>query len=360
MKMTLKKLLALITVMAMVLSLAACGGGSGGGSSEAPAEANAGVAEIVFSVPEAWTCNSATLGDYVSYKTESGLDFGVSVFDEEDLENSKQWDPEQTAENIQEYFEQSNTKQTDEELKERGTERTKVTVCGVDGYQYAGSSDNGVVGLSTSFLYNGKSYLTFLDKQDVYDDEGKVKKDAPAISADDMKAYESILASIQSGDGDAMLKGSLTADSIGSIAFEVPEGYSVTSVSDTYITLAKDGSEVTINCNLITEDELKWYEDENGNHPESLEAEYKNRTEYMGDEDKATIAGFDGYKNCYPFEDDKYYYTSAMFLGNDGIYDFDMSTPAWDADGNIKEGAVELTEADREVFDNFVASLKAK
>ena len=33
---------------------------------------------------------------------------------------------------------------------------------------------------------------------------------------------------------------------------------------------------------------------------------------------------------------------------------------AWDENGNIKEGAVELTEADREVFDYFVASLKAK
>ena len=359
--MTLKKLLALTTVMVMVLSLAACGGsGSETGSGEALAEPNAGVADIVFSLPEAWTWSSATLGDYVSYKTESGMDFGVSVFDEEDLENSKQWNPEQTAENIQEYFEQSNTKQTDEELKAKGVERTKVTVCGVDGYQYAGSSDNGVVGLSTSFLYNGKTYLTFLDKQDVYDDEGKVKKDAPAISAEEQAAYESILASIQSGDGDALLKQSLNADSIGSIAFEVPEGYSVTSVSDTYITLVKDGSEVTINCNQITEDDLKWYEDENGNHPESLEAEYKNRTEYMGYEDKVTIAGFDGYKNCYPFEDDKYYYTSVVFLGNDGIYDFDMSTPAWDENGNIKEGAVELTEADREVFDYFVASLKAK
>ena len=357
MKKSIKKLLALTTAVIMVLSLAACGGGSSsGGSSEAPAEPNAGVAGIVFSVPDDWTVDGASVGEYISYKTGDYY-FGVSVIDEEDIADFKTYDSGVTAETVEEYFEQNNTGGEDK-LKERGVERSETEVCGGKGYAYKGTNKNGVAGLGTNFLYDGNYYMVYFDYEKAYDNDGKLRDDIPALSSELETAYNNVIASMQGGDGDALLSANLNVNSVGSLSFEVPEGYSVASFSDRYVTLKKDGSAATIQISITDEEDLEMIEDENGNHPESVEAEYKNRTEYADDSDKTTIAGVDGYKYLYPYEDDVYYDTSAVFMADGVMYDIGMSTGAWDNDGNIKEGAEQLSQDDLAAFDSFLASLK--
>lgn len=358
MKKSIRKLLALTTAVIMVLSLAACGGGSSsGGSSEAPAEPNAGVAGIVFSVPEDWTVSGAEQGNYIAFKANDGYDFGMSAFDENSLKDFNEYSDEEDYESVEEYFKSRNTGNEDR-LKERGVERTEGEVCGVKSYEYTGKSDNGAAGFGTDFYLDGVYYSVYLDAENAYDENGVIKKDLPAISDDLQAAYKGVIASIQAGDGDALLSKNLNVNSVGSLSFEVPEGYSVASFSDRYVTLKKDGGAATIHISITDEEDLEWIEDENGNHPESVEAEYKNRTEYADDSDKTTIAGVDGYKYLYPYEDDVYYDTSAVFMADGVMYDIGMSTDAWDNEGNIKEGAEQLSQDDLAAFDSFLASLK--
>lgn len=359
MKKSIRKILALVAAVIMVLALAACGGGSSGGSSEAPAEPNSGVAGIVFSVPEDWTVSGAEQGNYIAFKANDGYDFGMSAFDENSLKDFNEYSDEEDYASVEEYFKSRNTGNEDR-LKERGVERTEGEVCGVKSYEYTGKSDNGAAGFGTDFYLDGVYYSVYLDAENAYDENGVIKKDLPAISDDLQAAYKGVIASIQAGDGDALLSKNLNVNSVGSMTFEVPEGYSVTGFSDEYVTLGKDGSEIKLQISTTDKDDLEWMEDEDGNHPESVEAWYKERTEYMEDSDKVTVAGIDGYKMQYPAEDDNYYDVSAFFMSDDVIYDVRMDTDAWDNNGNIKEGAVQLSQEDFDTFDAFLASVKAK
>lgn len=359
MKKSIKKFLVLLTAGIMVLALAACGGGSSsGGSSEAPAEPNAGVAGIVFSVPDDWTVDGASVGEYISYKTGDYY-FGVSVIDEEDIADFKTYDSGVTAETVEEYFEQNNTGGEDK-LKERGVERSETEVCGGKGYAYKGTNKNGVAGLGTNFLYDGNYYMVYFDYEKAYDKDGKLRDDIPALSSDLETAYNNIISSMKGGDGDALLSQNLKVNSVGSMTFEVPEGYSVASFSDRYVTLKKDGSEATLQVYITDEEDLEYIEYEDGSHPESVEAEYKHRTQYSDDSEKTTIAGSEGYKMIYPYEDDVYYDASAVFMADGIMYDINLSTNPWDSEGNIKEGAEQLAQEDLDKFEAFLASMKAK
>ena len=62
----------------------------------------------------------------------------------------------------------------------------------------------------------------------------------------------------------------------------------------------------------------------------------------------------------YPYEDDVYYDASAIFMADGVMYDITLSTNPWDSEGNIKEGAEQLTQEDLDAFDAFLASMKAK
>lgn len=156
------------------------------------------------------------------------------------------------------------------------------------------------------------------------------------------------------------MKEILAKDSIGAVTFEVPEGYRIVSVDVKYLTLKNDGSEADITVSISDKDDLQYMEDENGNHPESIEEEWGTRTEWVEDSDKMEIAGYEGYLNEYPDENGKYYSINAGFLGDGSIYDISMFTDAWGEDGNLKADAKELTTGEREAFKSFVKSFKAK
>ena len=365
MKKTNRKMTVIALLLTMVLALAGCGGGSGSGDAGgggSAAEANAGVRNITFVAPDGWNVNGAMEESFISFKNpETGSVLSVNAQTQEDLDEIKEYNEKVTAATLQEYFDGFG-KETDEELKERHVEREKTTTLGTDAWIYKAVKDDGsLTEKTTEFLLDDAIYYISMYSEDSYDDEGNFNPDAKSFTDGELAAYDTLVASLQKGDGNALLKGYLTADSIGSIAFEVPAGYSVSYVSKDYIDFKKDGSDnISLSINMTREEDLKYYTDENGNVPESLEAQFASSTEYADENDKTTIAGFDGVVWKYPGENDKMYDCSAEFLADDAIYNIYLSSNAYDNEGNIKPDAEELTEEDIAAFDSFVASLKKK
>lgn len=357
-----RKMTVIALLLTMVLALAGCGGGSGDAGGGSAAEANAGVRNITFAAPDGWEMNAAMEGSELAFKSsESGATLSVYAQTQEDLDNMKEYNEKITAATLQEYFD-SFGQETEEELKERHVKHEKTTTLGTDAWIYKAVKDDGsLTEKTTEFLLDDAIYYVSLYSEHSYDGEGNFNEDATSFTDSELAAYDAVVASLQKGDGEAFLKEYLKADSVGSIAFEIPAGYSVTYVSDKYVDLKKDGSEsITISLSMTTEDDLQYYTDEDGNSPESLEAQFADSTEYAAEEDKATIAGFDGVVWKYPDEDDKMHNLSAEFLADDAIYNVYMNTDAWDNDGNLKPDAEELTEEDIAAYDSFIASLKKK
>jgi len=357
-----KKLLVMMLAFAMTLAFAACGGGADSGAAAEPAaEPNAGVGDVVFVVPDGWTVLNASVAGSgsVSYSNpDSEYMLYVSTFDEESLKDVKEWNPDRSAETVQEYYEKYYT--SEEALSKENLESTAVKVCDTDGQYVKYKAKSGeYMELGTYWMQDGKIYDIGMVNQDAYDEKGNLKEDATKLTDDEIATYESIVASVQPGDGAAILNSLMKTDSLGSIAFEAPEGYTLTDIYKDYISFKKDGSEnITLNISRSDESSLKYMEDQNGNHPSSLKEAYEMYL-YEGME-KATIAGFDGHIDKYTSEDEKYHNVSAEFLADDAIYNIYMDTSAWDNEGNIKPDAEELTEDDLAVFDAFVASLKQK
>ena len=359
-----RKMTVIALLLTMVLALAGCGGGSGSGDAGggSAAEANAGVRNITFVAPDGWNVNGAMEESFISFKNpETGSVLSVNAQTQEDLDEIKEYNEKVTAANLQEHFD-SFGKETDQELKDKHLERENTTVLGADAIDYkAVKDDGGIIERTEEFLLDDAIYYMSMYSEDSYNDEGNYNMDAKAFTDSELAAYDAVITSLQKGDGSALLKNYLKADSLGSIAFEIPAGYRVSYISENYIDLKKDGSDnIGLSINMTREEDLKYYTDENGNVPESLEAHFKSSTEFADEEDKITIAGFDGCLWKYPDEDGKMYSCSAEFLGDDAIYDVYLGSNAWDNEGNLKPDAEALTDEDIAAFDNFVATLKTK
>ena len=348
MKAALKKATALLMAFIITLSLAACGG-----EKDAAANANAGVADIVFCVPDSWTMTSASLGDSLTYKTDSDYVFGVSVFDEEDLEDS-------TAKTIQEYFEQVNTAVSDDELKKSNIHRSVITVCDTDAYYYKGRLFSGPIILNTEICKDNKYYHFYFLNYNNYDEEGRVIADAVIMTDEEKAAFDGVIESIREGDGNAVQMSGVSVDSLGSVTFEVPEGYTLTAFADEYVSFSKDDSEISLSLSMTTEEDIRLYADEIEDFPATLSEEFAERNELTDDGNKMSIAGFSGYKEISPEEDGRYYNVSAEFLGDDAIYSIYMESDAWDWEGELKKDAENLTQDDIAVFETFIGSIKTK
>lgn len=357
-----KKLLVLMLAFAMTLAFAACGGGGGGSDSgaaeESVAEPNTGVEGIVFVVPDDWPLENASTSGGITYKVpDSDFQLYASIFDEESLESINQWNPERGAGSVQEYYDKYYT--SEEALSKENLENTAVKVCDTDAQYNKYKADSGeYLELGTYWMYEGKIYNIGMFNPDAYGDSGEVVQDAAKLTDDEIAAYEDIIASVQPGDGASMLKALMKADSIGSIAFEAPEGYTLTDVYSDFISFTKDGSDITLQINRSDESSLQYMEKEDGTHPSSLKEWYENFL-FEGVEE-TTIAGYEGHIDKYTAEDDKYHNVNAEFLTDDAIYSVNMGTDAWDEEGNLKPDATVLSEDDIAVFDAFVASLKQK
>ena len=150
-----------------------------------------------------------------------------------------------------------------------------------------------------------------------------------------------------------------TTGTVGAYEFEIPEGYTAES-GENYVLLRKDGTaNTTISVAMTVEDDLKIIEDENGNHPETMDEAWEIRKKNITDEDKMEIAGKEGAFHKLPEENGKLYNITAEFYGDGGIYNISMNTDSRDSEGNITEDSPEITEDDIAVFQNFLKSFKA-
>ena len=325
MKKTATKIIALLSAMILGVSLlSACGGGDGGGTSD---EANAGVREVVITVPDGWT---------VSFTSEdSDCILSLSATNSADLGKSREYDDSITTTDIKEFYKQS-CEEYEKAVKEGEMDCSDIEICDTDGKYGKMKHENGYVSLDATWLLNDNVYQLLLFDQD-------------------NSAYEN-----GNGDGDALLKSLLITNTIGEYMFAMPAGYRVKTFGDNHLILEKDGSEANITMSITTEEDLNVIEDENGNHPASLEDAWKSRIQGLPEENLTEIAGNEGAMYEFPEEDGKYYNVSAAFLGEDGIYNLSMETDVWDRDGSIKPDAKELTKEDITIFENFVESFSAK
>ena len=350
-----KSILALMLAAAMMVMLAACGGGDGESAAAAEqSEPNAGMSGIVYTLPDGWELKGIYGERNVSYSTtEEGFELSVSSTNDEDI---KEWG-EDDIKDIDEYYAKYYQKPSNEELEKNNTEAETLTICDTEAGYYKNKNAAGEYALlHTAWMYNGEVYSVVLSNDDNYDPEtGNLKDDAASISDDVVAKFEDVLASIRPGDGSAFASVPEGANSLGMIEFDIPEGYTPTSVADGYIELKKDGSEAVIRVNRTTAEDVSRIEFDDGQKFDSLESYY----EMFGGTDGTTIAGHEGYLFNYPNEDGKHYDCSAGFLGDDAIYDFAIGTDAYDENG-LKADAVSLTDEDLAVFDAFVASVRMK
>ena len=356
-----KKLSIIMLSAALMISLlSSCGSDSGSSGSETSAEPNAGVRGVVITIPDGWAVASASDDSNLSFENaDSQFSLSLSAMNSEDLEKYSQFDDSVKTTDVSEYFKTTTEGET-ADLEKNNTERSEVKVCGTDGYSYKKNNDNGCVNMYTTWLYEDNIYTLNLFNSEGYDADGGYKDDAAVISDEEAAMFEAVAASAAGGDGAAYMKDALSTASVGAFTFELPEGYSVSGFGENYVNISEDGSETTASVSVTTEDDLKIITDENGNHPESLDAEWKNRNLGLDDSDKLEIAGHEGSLNEYPDENGKIYMVSAQFLADDGIYNLSMNTDAWDIEGNIKDDAKELTKDEIAAFESFVKSFKAK
>ena len=358
-----KKLLVLMLAFAMALAFAACGGGGGGSEAEpepeAAAEPNAGIGGVVFVMPDGWTVTGASLDGYLQVTIpDSDYMLYGNIFGEDDLESVNEWNPERGADTVEAYYEKTYT--SEDALSRENLENTAVKVCDTDAQYNKYKAESGeYLEAATAWLYDGEIYSIGLFNPNSYGENGEVVEDVTKLTDDELSTYEGLVASIQPGDGEALMKASMSADSIGSFAFEAPAGYDITAVyNDERVTYSKPGSEIVLEISRTGEEDFKNITDENGNHPESLQAWYERfLSEGM---EETTIADCRGHIDKWPYEDGNYYNCSAEYLADDGIYSVFMGTNAWGEEGNIKEGAETLTDDDLALFDAFMESLKKK
>ena len=358
-----KKLLVIVLALAMTLVFAACNSGSGSGAAAAePAEPNAGVAGIVFAVPDGWTQGNITPGSYSEFTNpDSEYTLVTSAFGDKELEESNEWSEGDPIGSVQDYYDQYYTAD-EEELKKNNVEHSVIKVCDTDASynKYTGGKD-GYMEVGSYWMYDNTIYSMFLFNPSAYDDQGNVIEGAATLSDDEIKMFEDILASVQPGDGTAFQNEALgvSATSLGDIAFDAPAGYTVSEARESYVEFKKDGSDITLQISKTTEDDLQYIELEDGSHPTSLDAYYN---QYERDSEfAASIAGYDGYIYKYPYEDDIYYDANAEFMTEDAIYSIYLgSYDIWDENGEVKPDAEKLSEDDLAAFDAFIASLRKK
>ena len=361
-----KKTAALVmTLMLGVSLLSACGSsgsGAGGDGTDKSAEANAGVRGVVITIPDGWTVSGGQEDGYLSFASEdSDCVLSLSATNSADLEKNKEFDDSITTTDINEFY-KKNAEEYEKAVKDGRMERSETSICGTDGYYNKSKNEKGYVSLDTVWLLDGNVYqLTFFDPDNGdFENESGIKDDPETLSDEDIAMFEAVMESAKAGDGAAQFKSLMATASIGEYTFTTPEGYKTLNFGENYVTLGKDGGKPQIIMSVTTEEDLKTLEDENGNHPASLEEEWKNRNQGLAEEDKTEIAGKEGFVADYPDENGKKYNIWAGFFGDDGIYNIMIDTDAWGTDGNIKEGAVELTEEDSNTFKDFVKTFKAK
>ena len=353
-----KSLLALVMSMLMILSLSACGGGSsdsGSGEAAPAAEPNAGIAGVVFAVPDGWSVSDVGT-NYVNYvNPDSPYELSISTTTQADLDEMQGMDGYKPEATIKEEFEK-NYVPNDKSAKKNGYDYENVKICDGDGYIIGYTEKSkGHYSMSASWVYEDIIYSLYMSSMDNYDNNGNLTDKAVPLTADEEAMFKGVVASIQPGDGDAY-KSSGLATEIGPFSYTVPEGFTLESASKEFATITKNDSDITLTLNRT--DEKTYAEMEMDEKPATLEEYYKQLAE---DSEKTTVAGYEGFINKSEEEDGSIYGIWATFLAEDGMYDINMDCgDVYDDNGNVKEGSVPLSEDDIAAFNSVVASINKK
>ena len=355
-----KKLFVIVLAAAMIMSFAACGGNSGdsGEAASASAEPNTGIQGIVFAVPDDWTLAMSEVDSYLQYDTQdSGYIFSASTFNAEDLATMENADE---FSSVQDFYEKQFLKEPDTEGKGYTNEITAIKVCGKEGkYVKAVRDDKETFEVSTFWMMDDVIYTVGLFYPMEYDEDGNPTTDIaslPPISGDLMKAYDGVVASIQAGDGTSLQPDGLQVDSLGSLSFDVPEGYSVTDASDNSVFMVNRDNGNMLNFHITDQeafDQMGW---EGEGVPTTLD-EYFDMMKI--DAESVEIAGTEGFINNSEAEDGNVYDINAAFRVDDVIYEASLSADAWDENG-LKADAVPLSDDDKALFRSFLASIAKK
>lgn len=353
-----------LSLMLMTSAFAACGGGGSGGESSGAsqesentgAEPNSGIRGIVFAVPEEWTLKSAS--DYnISFEIpDSDFTFSASATSDDVLKDEGLPD-ELKSDTMEEFFEKA-FKASDEVKKRNNLQQSEMKICDTDAYYTERRTDDGkMMSAGAAWLYDGIIYDLSLGNYEAYDEQGNFKEGSETLTDDKIEALKAVLVSVKPGDGAAMMSEALKAGFIGSLSFDVPEGYAVKEKADSYLSMEKEGSAAKIHINRIDDESLKALSEADGENYATLK-DYFDGGQHDESETRK-IADCDGYINKYPDEDGKYYNVLARLTAEDAIYEISMDTDAYDENG-LKADAIALTDDDMAEFEALLDSMKKK
>ena len=293
--------------------------------------------------------DDASIGSFIQFSNpDTDYVLAANALTQEDISTME---GEDASLSVQEYFDKY-YKASDEDIKKYDLEQSDVKVAGTDGIYIKRKIDGGYAYASASWIQDDTIYGLHLTNSKGFNDDGSPKDGIEPMGDDLVGMFDGVVASVQAGDGDSFLKQSLSADSVGSVSFEVPKGFEFVDVGTDRIELQK--GDAILRFDRTTEESLAEWNWEDA--PSSLQEYYTQISEGM---DPASIAGIDGFMAKYPDEDGNFYSINGGFLADDGFYSVSIDTNAYDENG-LKADAVPLTEEDMAAFDSFVASLTVK
>lgn len=349
-------------MMAILMSLSmltACGGATKMSKADIPsvdAEPNAGIRGIVYTVPEGWKQINAELGRMAEFGNDD-TEYNISIYvtTEEDI---KEADGEDKNLSVKEYYDKHFAPPAKVD-KESAENQFILPICDTEGlYAKLKGDDGNCYSASASWFLEDTIYNVYLGRWENYDENG-LKDDAKPASDSDLAALESLLGSVKAGDGEALQTDKIDVDTIGSLRFELPEGFEVKEVAGDYMTIKKVDGEPQIQFYVTTEDTLNNMTDEDGNSPKTLQEAYE-MDKYEGQE-TYTIAGKEGLFSANE-EEEGIFSAHASVLLDDGIYSVNMfaAEDMWDDNGYRKSDVKPLTDGDIKAFKDLVSSLTQK
>lgn len=367
----------LLMMFVIMTALSACGGGAGGesagGNEDAGAETeaatvaepNSGIGDIVYAIPDGWESSSVATGSYAEYKSgRSEYELYIRLTPEEVIKQVTYKDADGNdlkLESIQDYYEKIVVGDPDK-LKKDNIAQEMVKVCGQDGAYNKRQDEKGknLYGLSTAWIDGTTAYTIALIRRDNWGEGSKVKEDAVALTEDEVKMFESVIASVQKGDGDSFAAQNMKADSIGVFSIKTPENFVPISADEGMLQFEKkDNKNIGISIDRITEEDLKKFSFTVDDKPIETLSEYY--SEFVSDGDVTNIAGYEAKVSKYPDEYDKYRHVSAAIVTDEAAYEINMGVnDMWDDEGNINEDAGELSEEDLATFDAFLEGITKK
>lgn len=352
----------LLMMFVIMTALSACGGGGGGASiSETTldnegtnTEANCGIREIVFAIPDGWKVVNSEEGRSIDI-AKDGSKHSIFIFTTDQEELSK-YEGDVSKLTIEEYFDKY-FKVSEEVIKETGIEANTTTICDSEAYYCKRKADNGYISADISWLYNGVVYRMTLNNYENYDENGP-KADAIAYTDEDLAAFEYLIASIKTGDGNALQKEAFKVDSVAGLSFDAPEGYEVNLSAIDWVEFANPDNNTVLQIMTTNADTLDNHTKGDGSKYASVEELYNEMI--WDDMTDVSVDGITAKRSVYE-EDGKTVNAELKLFDGDTYYEISMlCEDAWTEDGSLNPDSKGLSESDIATFDTFCKSLKKK